>query len=189
MKIHLFKFIVVSMVLTLLISFVSTSASVEATSELKVDNLTSKKIEALGSSVYFTDEGFIEIDKEQALSYYDFSKKELEDIESQLSNISKERVDELKEIAMSEQKPDDVKPAVAPAIIWVGAGVIGALTGAAIYFTAKYMNWKEKKYLVDQCYNEGGTPILDTGDTAGVGGAPKKAWWKIGNTYKFECAK
>ncbi|KOS63598.1 hypothetical protein FJQ98_08645 [Lysinibacillus agricola] len=163
--------------------------SVNSTNELQINNLTAEKIEALGFSVYFTNDGLMNIDKERALVYYDFSQQELDSIESQLKNISKDRVAELKEITMSIQNNDEPVVYAIPVIVWVGAGIIGVLTGAAIYFTGKYMNWQEKKYLVDTCYKHGGRPILDSGDTAGLNGEPKKAWWKIGNTYSFECAK
>ncbi|EON72272.1 hypothetical protein [Lysinibacillus sphaericus] len=193
MKSIMKKFFVIASVL-LFVNFtittgVSAAQSINSTNELQINNLTAEKIEALGLSVYFTDDGLMNIDKERALAYYDFSQQELDSIESQLKNISKDRVTELKEITMSTQNNDEAVVYAIPVIVWVGAGVIGLLTGAAIYFTGKYMNWQEKKYLVDSCYKHGGRPILDSGDTAGLTGEPKKAWWKIGNTYSFECAK
>ena len=84
---------------------------------------------------------------------------------------------------------DDLQTRVAPLIVWGGIAALGIFSGAALYFSSKYMNHLEKQNLINRCYDVGGTPSLDAGDTGCMGGAPKKAWGKISNSYSFECVK
>jgi hypothetical protein len=49
---------------------------------------------------------------------------------------------------------------------------------------------KKKQNLVNRCYDAGGTPVIEAGDTGSIhDGTPRKAWREISNTYTFECVK
>lgn len=148
-----------------------------------------EKERALDQSIYIDLENrTASLDREKALQGYAFTEKELQIVEDRLGSLTDEEVQLMIEEA-SPVSEDDVTTMVAPVIVWGGVAILGIFTGAALYFSSKYMTHVEKQNLINRCYDMGGTPSLDSGDTGGMGGAPKKAWWKISNTYTFECVK
>ena len=64
-----------------------------------------------------------------------------------------------------KKSEDEVTTMVAPVIVWGGVVILGIFTGAALYFSSKYMTHVEKQNLINRCYDMGGTPSLDSGDT------------------------
>ena len=146
-------------------------------------------ITAINNSVYVnTITRTAHIDTDKALSLYDFTADELEYIQSTLDILTDEQI-QLVIDSSTTVSEGDVNARVAPVIVWGGIAILGMFTGAALYFSSKYMTYKEKQNLINQCYNVGGTPSIDSGDTGGLHGEPKKAWWKITSTYSFECVK
>ncbi|SES05414.1 hypothetical protein [Salipaludibacillus aurantiacus] len=152
-------------------------------------NFSSEALEALEKSVYVnTLTRTAHVDNERALNYYEFTNDELELIQNELDNLNDYQIQAMIDHATANSE-DEMQPLVAPAIVWGGIAVLGIFTGAALYFSSKYMNHVEKQNLINRCYDMGGTPSIDSGDTGGLHGAPKKAWWKMSNTYSFECVK
>lgn len=146
-------------------------------------------LEALDKSVYVDMQSrTAHVDKEKAMSYYNFTDEELNSVQVTLDNLTDDQIQEMINYAQFTSE-DGIQPRVAPAIIWGGIAILGIFTGAALYFSSKYMTYKEKQNLINRCYDMGGTPSIESGDTGGLHGAPKKAWWKISNQYTFECVK
>lgn len=146
-------------------------------------------LEALDKSIYInTISKTAHIDREQALSYYEFTSEELDAVQNDLDHLTEEEVTQIIHHSMANGD-DGVQLRSASVIIWVGVSIILAIVAStAIYFSSTYMTHKEKQNLIDGCYEVGGTPIIDSGDTGELGGEPEKAWWKISNTYTFKCA-
>lgn len=146
-------------------------------------------LEALEKSIYVNLQSrTAHIDKEKALSYYNFTEEELQFIQITLDSLSDDQIQLVIDHSNASSE-GGIQTRIAPIIVWGGIAALGIFTGAALYFSSNYMNYKEKQNLVNRCYNVGGTPVIESGDTGGVHGAPKKAWWKISNTYTFECVK
>lgn len=104
-----------------------------------------------------------------------------------MDRLTEEEIDQI--ISYSLTHEDGVQLRSASIILWVGIAVIVAIVATTgLYFSSTYMTHKEKQNLINSCYEVGGTPIIDSGDVGEIGGEPEKAWWKISNTYTFECA-
>lgn len=146
-------------------------------------------LEALDKSVYVNLETrTVHLDKEKALHYYRFTDEELNQIQQTLDNLTEEEIEQI--IIHSTANSDGgAEPRVASIIVWVSIAILAIFTSIALYFSSKYMTHKEKQTLINRCYDIGGRPVIDSGDTGGLGGAPEKAWWKISNTYTFECVQ
>ncbi|WYP27555.1 hypothetical protein NSQ54_05440 [Alkalihalobacillus sp. FSL W8-0930] len=145
-------------------------------------------LEALESSVYVdTQSRTAHIDQEKALELYSFTDEEFTLIQERLDQLSDDQIQEMINYATPDS--GDISTQVAPAIIWGGIAVIGIFTGAALYFSSKYMTHQEKQNLINRCYDMGGSPSIDSGDVGGMGGEPQKAWWKMSNEYSFECVQ
>ena len=59
---------------------------------------------------------------------------------------------------------------IAPAIIWGGVAILGIITGGGLIFYAMYTSHAEKQNPIHQCYANGGNPVVDCRDSAGVEG-------------------
>ena len=146
-------------------------------------------LKAIEKSVYVnTQSRTAHIDEEKALDYYEFTAEELQYIQDTLDNLTDDQIQIMIDYSQVNSKGGS-QIQVAPIIIWGGIALIGIFTGAALYFSSKYMTHQEKMSLINQCYAVGGTPSIESGDEGGLYGAPKKAWWKLSNTYDFECIK
>ncbi|SEH46800.1 hypothetical protein SAMN05192559_101614 [Halobacillus karajensis] len=182
------KKITIMLLSVLMLSFAFNAGMISAESTDKIVFEDAEALEALNESVYVhTQERAAYLNKEKALSLYDFTKEEMNMVETELHNLTDQQIQEM--INYAQANNDGVQIMVAPLIVWGGIAALGIFAGTALYFSSKYMNYKEKQNLVNRCYDVGGTPSLDSGDNGGIHSAPKKAWWKISNTYSFECVK
>jgi len=146
-------------------------------------------LKALDQSVYVNmATKTAHIDREKALKHYDFTDEELNMIQNELDNLSDDDIEKMVNFA-TYKHDGDVQPRNVSLIVWVSIAALGIITGTALHFSLQYMTYKEKQNLIDQCYDIGGTPKIDSGDVGGINGEPEKAWWKISNTYTFECVK
>lgn len=150
--------------------------------------LNEAAIDALEKSIYVnTMTNTAHIDHDKALSYYNFTTQEFTMIQQQLNQLTEDQVIEIINYTLNNSEGEPHAKSVS-IIIWVGIIVIGIVTSLALYFSSKYITHQEKQNLINRCYDAGGTPIIDSADLGGIGGAPEKAWWKISSSYKFQCA-
>ena len=167
--------------------FTPASGLAKGTSEDLV--FSTAALEALERSVYVnTQSRTAHIDQEKASGYYNFTAEEFQTIQAVLDDLTDDQIQLMIDYSQANSK-GGMQARVAPIIVWGGIAVLGIFTGAALYFSSKYMTYKEKQNLINRCYDMGGTPVIESGDTGGLHGEPKKAWWKISNTYTFECVK
>ena len=52
-----------------------------------------------------------------------------------------------------------------------------------------YTTHAEKQNLINQCYQNGGSPVVDSRDSAGVEGTTDSGAAKNEGGYRFECQK
>ena len=127
-----------------------------------------EELEALEKSVYVNIHSrTAHIDKEKALGYYNFTDEELQSIQVVLDNLTDEQIQVMIDNSQIPSE-DGMQAKVAPIIIWGGIAALGIFSGTALYFSSKYMNYKEKQNLVNRCYDVGGTPVIESGDTGGI---------------------
>lgn len=175
--------------LSMLVTPETASALAESEGDTNTLIFNEQGLAALDKSVYVDlTTNSAHVDKEKALYHYNFTDHQLNAVQSKLDNLTDEEIESMVNYSLSNSG-DDLQTRVAPLIVWGGIAALGIFSGAALYFSSKYMNHLEKQNLINRCYDVGGTPSLDSGDTGGMGGAPKKAWWKISNSYSFECVK
>lgn len=65
----------------------------------------------------------------------------------------------------------------------------GILAGGEAIFYAMYSSYAEKQMLIDPCYDNGGTPVIDSRDSSGVEGTTDSGAAKHAGGYRFECQK
>jgi|SRR5690625_2742015 len=145
-------------------------------------------LEALNKSIYVNSvTRTAHVDKEKALTYYSFTDEELNAVQYELDKLTDSEIQEMINYTLDSDGEGQARSV--SVVVWVGlaAVILGIIASTAVYFSSKYMTYKEKQNLVNRCYDMGGTPVLDSGDTSDIGAAPEKAWWKISNTYTFQC--
>ncbi|CCE54339.1 MAG: chromosome partitioning protein ParB [Corynebacterium sp.] len=150
---------------------------------------------ALAEAVYY-DEGADEFRLNEAKIDHDrVTAAEIDTAESELAGLSDEQIDQV--IADNGYDPEQMRqpdstqitPQIAPAIIWGGVALIGILTGGGLIFYAMYTSHAEKQNLIDQCYDNGGSPVIDSRDSSGVEGTTDSGAAKHAGGYRFECQK
>lgn len=150
---------------------------------------------ALVEAVYFdsdTDEFRLNEDK---IDHNRVTAEEIDQAESELADLTDDEIDQV--ITENGHDPEQIRepntsgitPMVAPVIIWGGVALIGILTGGGLIFYAMYTTHAEKQNLIDQCYGNGGTPVIDSRDSSGVEGTTDSGAAKTAGGYRFECQK
>lgn len=112
-----------------------------------------------------------------------------------LETLSDEQIDEV--LLDNGMNPDEVRHTVepgtslriAPAIIWGGVAILGILAGGGLIFYAMYTSHAEKQNLINRCYDNGGAPVIDSRDSAGVEGTTDSGAAQRAGGYRFECQK
>lgn len=140
-----------------------------------------------GADEFRLNEGKIDHDRVTAA--------EVDTAESELADLSDEQIDQV--IADNGYDPEQMRqpdnsgiaPRIAPAVIWGGVALIGILAGGGLIFYAIYTTHAEKQNLINQCYDNGGTPVIDSRDSAGVEGTTDSGAAKQSGGYRFECQK
>ncbi|MDO4928134.1 MAG: chromosome partitioning protein ParB [Corynebacterium sp.] len=149
----------------------------------------------LAETMYFdaaTDQ--IRLD-EGRIDYDRVTEFEVEQVRLGLESLSDEQIDEVlldngydpAEIRQSNQSEFSVR--AAPVVIWGGAAIIGILTGGGLIFYSQYSSNEEKRNLIDKCHEQGGSPVIDTRDSAGLEGSTDSISAKREGGYRFECQK
>ncbi len=154
-----------------------------------------EKEAALGQALtYDNTTGKIILQKEIALQKYAFNETDLNGYSSFLKELTPEQTKELLtaygidiHTQDSPKTSGGISVQIAP-IIWIGIIAIGVIAGGVI-FTALYFNHQQKMTLINRCYDEGGSPRLDSRDSSGMNGTTNSGAASAANGYKFECIK
>lgn len=133
------------------------------------------------------DEGKIDHDRVTAA--------EVNGVQAGLANLSDEQIDQV--LADNGYESEDMRqphdmgfPSGShPQSSGGGVAVLGILAGGGLIFYAMYTSHSEKQNLVNQCYDNGGTPVIDSRDSAGVKGTTDSGAAKQEGGYRFECQK
>ncbi|WP_246819238.1 chromosome partitioning protein ParB [Corynebacterium sp. HMSC04H06] len=135
------------------------------------------------------DEGKIDHDRVTA--------EEVDQVEAGLADLTDEQIDQV--LIDNGYEPDEMRDSdsdnsgvsfrIAPAIIWGGVAILGILTGGGLIFYSMYTTHAEKQNLINQCYQNGGNPVVDSRDSAGVEGTTDSGAAKNEGGYRFECQK
>lgn len=157
------------------------------------------KVIAISESILFNfNTKKLEIDKELAKEKYTFSNSELNHFENVLDSLSIEDTNDLLlnqgidmenyegEILLKEDENGVIQPYGWPLIILAGIGIVSFI---GYLFYDKYLSDKEKKLLINRCYDAGGFPVIDNRDTSGrYGTTNDSAAVNIGG-YNFACSR
>ena len=149
----------------------------------------------LAEAMYFdagTDE--IRLD-ERSIDSSRVTEAEVDTVRRGLTQLTDEQIDEV--LIDNGMDPDEVRQTVepgvslriAPAIIWGGVAILGILAGGGLIFYAMYTSHAEKQNLINRCYDNGGTPVIDSRDSAGIEGTTDSGAAKREGGYRFECQK
>ena len=158
-----------------------------------IPDLESKQAALSESLVYQSNTGKIVINQVKAKQLYSFSEQELKGYSAFLSSLTPDETHDLLKaygVDVSTATPTEgnvVTPQIAP-IIWIGIIAIGVIAGGVI-FSALYFNHQQKMTLINRCYDEGGTPKIDSRDQSGLNGTTNSGAAEGANGYKFECIK
>lgn len=148
------------------------------------------------AEVMYYDSGADEIRLiENQIDYDRVTKAEVDQIKSGLTDLSDEQIDQV--LAENGYDPAEMRQSnnsgtsfrIAPAVIWGGVAILGILTGGGLIFYATYTSHEEKQNLVNKCYENGGTPVVDSRDSTGVEGSPDSGAAQKEGGYRFECQK
>src|SRR5699024_12695194 len=85
--------------------------------------------------------------------------------------------------------PSVIIAMIATAVMCGGVALMSILTGGGLIFYAMYTTHSEKQSLIDQCYDNGGTPVIDSRNSSGVEGTTDSGAAKTAGGYRFECQK
>lgn len=188
------KFNFIYMLVTVLVLSLISPSLAQANTDLSVDE--QNKAIALSESILFNfNTGKLEIDKELAEEKYTFSNSELNQVENVLDSLS---VEETKDLLLAQgidmenyegeillkEDGDEVIQYAWP-IIWLAG--IGLISFIGYLFYDKYLSNKEKKNLINRCYDAGGYPVIDNRDISGQYGTDSAAV-NIGG-YNFACSR
>ncbi|WP_458119966.1 hypothetical protein [Paenibacillus sp. Z6-24] len=152
-----------------------------------------KKEAALSESLeYSARTGKIAINQVKAKQLYNFSDQEIKGYAAFLDSLTPDETKELLtaygvDVSAADTGNGEITPQIAP-IIWIGIIAIGVIAGGVI-FTALYFNHQQKMTLINRCYDEGGTPKIDSRDSSGLNGTTSSGAAEGANGYKFECVK
>lgn len=190
------KFNFIYMLVTVLVLSLISPSFAQANTDLSVDE--QNKAIALSESILFNfNTGKLEIDKELAEEKYTFSNSELNQVENVLDSLS---VEETKDLLLAQgidmenyegeillkEDGDEVIQYAWP-IIWLAG--IGLISFIGYLFYDKYLSNKEKKNLINRCYDAGGYPVIDNRDISGQYGTTNdSAAVNIGG-YNFACSR
>lgn len=190
------KFNFIYMLVTVLVLSLISPSLAQANTDLSVDE--QNKAIALSESILFNfNTGKLEIDKELAEEKYTFSNSELNQVENVLDSLS---VEETKDLLLAQgidmenyegeillkEDGDEVIQYAWP-IIWLAG--IGLISFIGYLFYDKYLSNKEKKNLINRCYDAGGYPVIDNRDISGQYGTTNDtAAVNIGG-YNFACSR
>lgn len=190
------KFNFIYMLVTVLVLSLISPSLAQANTDLSVDE--QNKAIALSESILFNfNTGKLEIDKELAEEKYTFSNSELNQVENVLDSLS---VEETKDLLLAQgidmenyegeillkEDGDEVIQYAWP-IIWLAG--IGLISFIGYLFYDKYLSDKEKKNLINRCYDAGGYPVIDNRDISGQYGTTNDtAAVNIGG-YNFACSR
>lgn len=190
------KFNFIYMLVTVLVLSLISPSLAQANTDLSVDE--QNKAIALSESILFNfNTGKLEIDKELAEEKYTFSNSELNQVENVLDSLS---VEETKDLLLAQgidmenyegeillkEDGDEVIQYAWP-IIWLAG--IGLISFIGYLFYDKYLSNKEKKNLINRCYDAGGYPVIDNRDISGQYGTTNdSAAVNIGG-YNFACSR
>lgn len=174
---------------------VGTAATVAPVAQAQEIDSDVQSPAALVEAVYFDSDADEFRLNEAKIDHDRVTTEEIDEVESELSDLSDEEIDQV--IAENGYDPDQVRepnpsgvtPMIAPAVIWGGVALIGILTGGGLIFYAMYTTHSEKQSLIDQCYDNGGTPVIDSRDSSGVEGTTDSGAAKTAGGYRFECQK
>lgn len=155
-------------------------------------NLTDEE-EAIASGIFYdpSSRTFI-LDEELVTQNIDISQEVLAGYQEKLNNISSDEAEAAMQSVGADVNQNDsgeVSTQVAPAIIYGGVAAFGLFLGAAVIFSALYFNHQQKMNLIDRCYDEGGTPQVDSADSAGLNGTKNSSASSSANGYEFECVE
>lgn len=190
------KFNFIYMLVTVLVLSLISPSLAQANTDLSVDE--QNKAIALSESILFNfNTGKLEIDKELAEEKYTFSNSELNQVENVLDSLSFEETKDLLlaqgidmenyegEILLKEDGDEVIQ--YAWPIIWLAG--IGLISFIGYLFYDKYLSDKEKKNLINRCYDAGGYPVIDNRDISGQYGTTNDtAAVNIGG-YNFACSR
>lgn len=151
-------------------------------------NISEKEKGILNGVYYDTSIGELIFEEEEGKEFYDFNSNEISDIENKLAKIPKENIESVIKNSSDMDSEPGIQPQIAP-LIWGGIAVVGILVGGGLIFSSMYFSHKEKTQLIDRCYDEGGTPDVESKDSAGVSGKTNSGAAKQNGGYKFECVK
>lgn len=146
------------------------------------------------ATIYDPSSDEIRIDRSK-VDHTQVSDATLNKVETGLKTVPDETVNEvLKDNGLDpeetrNQGDSDVSIRIAPAIIWGGAAIPGIIAGGGLIFYAMYTTHEEKMQLVNRCYDEGGTPVVSSQDSAGVEGTTDSGAAQKAGGYRFECQK
>lgn len=154
---------------------------------------------ALSESILFNfNTEKLEIDRELAEGKNLFSSSELDHIENVLNSFSVEDTKNLLlnqgidmenyngEILLKEDENGDIQPYAWP-IIWLAG--IGLVSFIGYLFYDKYLSNKEKKNLINRCYDAGGFPVIDNRDISGQYGTTSDSAAVTIGGYNFACSR
>ena len=158
-----------------------------------------KRAIALSESILFNlNTEKLEIDKGLAQEKYAFPNSELNRIENVLDSLDVEETKNLLlaqgidmenyegEILFKEDRDGVIQPFALP-VIWLAG--IGLVSFIGYLFYDKYLTDREKRNLINRCYDSGGSPVIDERDTSGrFGTTSDTAAITIGG-FNFACAR
>lgn len=158
-----------------------------------------KKAIALSESILINlNTGKLEIDKELAQEKYAFPNSELNRIENVLDSLDVEETKNLLlsqgidmenyegEILLKEDRDGVIQP-FAWQIIWLAG--IGLVSFIGYLFYDKYLTDREKRNLINRCYDSGGLPVIDERDTSGRFGTTSDTAAITVGGFNFACAR
>lgn len=132
---------------------------------------------------------------ESRIDYRRVNQAEIDQVRTGLENLTDQQINQV--LADNNYDPATLRKSddsgasvrIAPAVIWGGVAILGILAGGGLIFYAMYTSHEEKQNLINQCYDNGGRPVIDSRDSAGIEGTTNSGAAEQAGGYRFECQK
>ncbi|GAB0171769.1 chromosome partitioning protein ParB [Lysinibacillus sp. CTST325] len=184
-----FNVFICSLILTLIVSTVLPNFAY-------ANELESKESALAESLLYNFNTQTLEFDEEAAKEIYNFTDEELSYYES-LESLTPEEVNNTLltlgidmenydgNIIYKEDENGEIQEFAV--VAWLAG--IGLVSFIGYFFWDRYLTHKEKMNYMDQCFAQGGNPVIDSRDDAGLRGKTSETEAKKIGGYNFACEK
>ncbi|MCM0627112.1 hypothetical protein M5J14_21685 [Lysinibacillus sp. OL1_EC] len=183
------NFFICSLILTLIVSTVLPNFA-------HANELASKESALAESVLYNFNTKKLEFDEETAKEKYHFTDEELNYYESLESLTPKEVNNTLLtlgidmenydgDIIYKENEDGEITPYAV--VAWLAG--IGLVSFIGYFFWDRYLTHKEKMNYMNRCFDQGGNPIIDSRDDAGLNGQTNATEARKIGGYNFACEK